>query len=83
MCDFDGKNREFKMQQKSKNKRITLRITLVRNVRLFLAQSNSQWDGIDQACLNKYRMKGVLKINKVESQVELKKMKKYRNMCLT
>ena len=67
VCDFDEKRKkkQRKIQQKSKNKR-KARITLVRNVRLFLAQNNFEWDVIDQVCPNKYRMKGVLKINKAE-----------------
>ena len=66
MCDFDEKRKkQRKIQQKSKNKR-KARITLVRNVRLFLAQNNFEWDVIGQVCPNKYRMKGVLKINKAE-----------------
>ena len=66
VCDFDEKRKkQRKIQQKSKNKR-KARITLVRNVRLFLAESNFEWDVIDQVCPNKYRMKGVLKINKAE-----------------
>ena len=67
MCDFDEKRKkkQRKIQQKSKNKR-KARITLVRNVRLFLAQNNFQWDIIDQVCPNKYRMTGVVKINKAE-----------------
>ena len=67
----EKKNRE-RVQEKSKNKRKTT-ITSVRNVRLFLSQNNFQWDVIDQVCPNKYRTKGVLKVNKAEITGETEK----------
>ena len=69
-------------KQKKKQQTTKARITLMRNVRLFLAQNNFQWDVIDQVCPNKYRIKGVLKIDKAEITGETEKDEKIAKCVL-
>ena len=62
--DFDiARKQRRRREQKSKDKK-KKRVTLVRNVRMFLAGKNLSWDEIDKICPNSYGKKGSCTVTK-------------------